>query len=75
VLAQQAAVMGRRAKAVTDKPVLLGVGISTSEQAVEAANAADGVVVGSALVRRLLDGGGPEEAGRFVRTLREAVDR
>lgn len=74
-LAAQAAVMGRRAKAVTDKPVLLGVGISTPEQAVEAAAAADGVVVGSALVRRLLDGGGAEEAGRFVRALREALDR
>ena len=29
--------MGRRLKAVTDKPVLLGVGISNAEQAVEAA--------------------------------------
>ena len=29
--------MGRRCKAVTDKPVLLGVGISTPEQAAEAA--------------------------------------
>ena len=37
-------------KAVTDKPVLLGVGISNAEQAVEAAQLADGVIVGSALV-------------------------
>ena len=54
--------MGRRAKAVTDVPVLLGVGISTPEQAAEAAAAADGVIVGSALIARLLDGGGPEGA-------------
>src|SRR5437588_3773068 len=65
-LAVHAADMGRRCKAVTDKPVLLGVGISTPAQAAEAAASADGVIVGSALVRRLLDGGGPEEAAAFV---------
>jgi tryptophan synthase alpha chain len=66
--------MGRRCKAVTDVPVLLGVGISTPEQAVEAAAAADGVIVGSALVRRLLRGGGPDEAHAFVASLRGALD-
>ena len=73
-LAEKAEVMGRRCKAATDKPVLLGVGISTPEQAAQAAAAADGVIVGSALVRRLLAGGGPEEAGSFVRSLRAALD-
>jgi tryptophan synthase alpha chain len=73
-LADQAAVMGRRCKAVTDRPVLLGVGISTPEHAVEAAGFADGVVVGSALVRRLLEGGGPDQAAAFVATLRAALD-
>jgi tryptophan synthase alpha chain len=73
-LAAQAAVMGRRCKAATDKPVLLGVGISTPEQAAEAAASADGVIVGSALVRRLLDGGGPEEAANFVASFRAALD-
>ena len=53
-------------KAVTDKPVLLGVGISTPEQAVEARGYADGVIVGSALVARLLRGGGPDGAHAFV---------
>ena len=66
--------MGRRCKATTDMPVLLGVGISTPEQAVEAAKAADGVIVGSALVRRVLTGGGPDEAARFVAELRTALD-
>ena len=73
-VASQAAEMGKRCKAVTDLPVLLGLGISTPAQAVEAAGFADGVIVGSALVRRLLDGGGPEAAGEFVRSLREALD-
>lgn len=74
VLAEQAKVMGARCKAATDKPVLLGLGISNPAQAAEAASAADGVIVGSALVRRLLDGGGPEEAGAFVATLRAGLD-
>jgi len=73
-LADQAKVMGARCKAVTDKPVLLGLGISNPAQAAEAAAAADGVIVGSALVRRLLEGGGPEEAGAFVASLRAGLD-
>ena len=73
-LAVQAEEMGRRCKAATDKPVLLGVGISTPAQAAQAAASADGVIVGSALVRRLLDGGGPDEAAAFVRSLRVALD-
>jgi tryptophan synthase alpha chain len=73
-LEDQAKVMGSRCKAVTDKPVLLGLGISNPGQAAEAAAAADGVIVGSALVRRLLEGGGPEEAGAFVASLRAGLD-
>lgn len=73
-LTDQASRMGARCKAATDVPVLLGVGISTAEQAVQAAHHADGVIVGSALVRRLLQGGGPTEAGAFVGELRAALD-
>ncbi len=73
-LASQASEMGRRLKAVTDKPVLLGVGISTAEQAVEAASYADGVIVGSALMARVLRGGGAEAAQEFVAELRAALD-
>lgn len=73
-LASQAGEMGRRLKAVTDKPVLLGIGISNAEQAVEASQYGDGVVVGSALVARLLQGGGPDAAHAFVAELRCALD-
>jgi tryptophan synthase alpha chain len=73
-LTESAHRMGRRLKAATDKPALLGVGISTPEQAAEAAAAADGVIVGSALVRRLLQGGGPDEAHTFISELRAALD-
>jgi tryptophan synthase alpha chain len=72
-LAATAAVMGARLKAITDKPALLGIGISTPAQAAEAARHADGVVVGSALVRRLLQSGGPDEAHKFIAELRAAL--
>ena len=61
---QSAADMGRRLKAVDRMPVLIGFGVSTPEQAVEASDHADGVIVGSALMRLLLDGKGPGSGGR-----------
>jgi tryptophan synthase alpha chain len=73
-LADSAGVLAKRLKATTDKPVLVGVGVSTPAQAVEAAAEADGVIVGSALVRVLLEGGGPEGAAEFVGSLRAALD-
>ena len=63
-----------RLKAVTSRPVLVGVGVSNADQAAEVAAVADGVIVGSALVRRLLDGGGPDDAAAFVRELRIGLD-
>jgi tryptophan synthase alpha chain len=74
-LASQAREMGRRLKAVSDTPVLLGIGISNAEQAVEAAHYGDGVIIGSALMARLLNGGGPDAAHEFVCELRTALDR
>lgn len=66
-------------RAVTDIPLVLGVGISTPEQAHRAALQADGVIVGSALVRRVLDAATPDEAttavSAAVRDLTEAVRR
>jgi tryptophan synthase alpha chain len=74
-LAHSAATLARRLKAVTDKPVVMGFGISTPEQAVAAAADADGVVVASALMRLLLEGGGPGAVGEAVARLRAALDR
>lgn len=73
-LSEAAAGMGTRLKAVTDKPVLIGVGVSSPGQAAEVAGTADGVIVGSALVRRLLEGAGPEGAAAFVAELRAGLD-
>ena len=63
-----------RIPAVTDLPVCIGIGVSTPEQAVTVCEVADGVVVGSALVRRLLEGEGPDGAAEFVSSLRRALD-
>jgi tryptophan synthase alpha chain len=73
-VASSAGVLGKRLQAVTDLPVLVGFGISTPAQAVQASTEADGVIVASALMRILLDGGGPEEAGAFVSSMRAALD-
>jgi tryptophan synthase alpha chain len=71
--AETATVVGRIRRA-TDAPVCVGVGISTPQHARAATETADGVVVGSALVRRLLEGGGPDAAAEFVGRLRSALD-
>ena len=44
-------------RAVTGLPVLVGIGVSTPEQAHEAASTADGVVIGSAVVKRQVEEG------------------
>lgn len=44
-----------RIKAVTDLPVAVGLGVSTREQAKDVAGYADGVIVGSAFVKAILD--------------------
>jgi tryptophan synthase alpha chain len=73
-LAASAADMARRLKAITDKPVLIGVGVSNPEQAAEVAEVADGVIVGSAVIRKMLDGGSIEPAVEFVAQLRAGLD-
>lgn len=73
-LAASATEIARRLKAVTDVPVLVGVGISTPAQAVETCRVADGVVVGSAIVRRMVTDGTPESVAELVGSFRAALD-
>lgn len=61
-----------RLKTLTDAPVALGFGISTPEQAMEAGALADGVVVGSALVR-FLEEQPDGDVGERVRWLRSKL--
>ncbi|MFD7982288.1 tryptophan synthase subunit alpha [Kitasatospora indigofera] len=59
-----------RTRATTDLPVCVGLGVSTADQAAQVAGFADGVIVGSAFVQRILDAAGDEEAAlAAVRTL------
>ncbi|MEK0431332.1 MAG: hypothetical protein RL139_1136 [Gemmatimonadota bacterium] len=57
---------------VCDLPICVGFGISTADQARAVASLADGVVVGSALVRAAE--AGVDEAVALVRSLRAALD-
>lgn len=73
-LASSAIEIASRLKPITDVPVLVGVGVGTPGQAVEASQYGDGVVVGSAVVQRMLDQAGPEGVAELVADFRNALD-
>jgi tryptophan synthase alpha chain len=58
----------------TRLPVLLGIGISDGEQAAAGARVADGVIVGSAMMRRVLNGE-LDSAAALAREIRRALDQ
>lgn len=68
------AALVRSLRSRTSLPVCLGIGVGTPAQAAEVCEQADGVIVGSAIVRRMLDGEGPERLGAFAASLRAAID-
>jgi tryptophan synthase alpha chain len=57
-------------KAMTRKPIAVGFGISTPEEASEIAAFADGVIVGSAFVKLISEGKSIKD---FAKSLREAI--
>lgn len=60
-------------RAVSDTPAYVGIGISTPELAREAASVSDGAIVGSALVRLILDGADTSKVEAFVASFREVL--
>ena len=72
-LAATATELAGRLKAITDVPVLVGVGVSDAEQARGACRVADGVVQGASVVRRLMEQG-PDAVGAYVAEVRGALD-
>ena len=62
----------KRLRAATRLPICVGFGISTPAQAKTVGQLADGVVVGSALVRAAADG--PDAVLKLTRSLREGLD-
>jgi tryptophan synthase alpha chain len=61
-----------RARAVTDLPLYAGFGITTPEQARDAAELADGIVVGSRAIE--VAEAGPRALRDYVTSLRTAID-
>ncbi len=72
-LSQRASGVVERVREATDRPALVGLGVSTAKHAAEAASFSDGVIVGSALIKAVMDDG--VEAGvALVKQMREALD-
>ena len=61
-----------RARTLTDVPIGVGLGVSDGRQAAEVASYADGVIVGSAFVRCVLDA--PDERGAAAAVAELAAD-
>ena len=64
-----AEVLVSRTRLMTDTPVCVGLGVSSGAQAAQVAAFADGVIVGSALVRCLSDAGSRGEGLTAIRRL------
>jgi tryptophan synthase alpha chain len=69
----QARGLVERTKAATSLPVCVGLGVSDARQAAEVAGFADGVIVGSAFVRRLLEAADEAAGLAAVRGLAEQL--
>ena len=72
-LASTATALAARLKAITEVPVLVGVGVSNAAQAYEATRVADGVIQGASVMRRLMSDG-PDAVGSYVAEVRGAID-
>ncbi|HTY59245.1 MAG TPA: tryptophan synthase subunit alpha [Bacteroidota bacterium] len=55
-------------------PLLIGFGIASAEDARHAASLGDGVIIGSALIRRIDGGGDAASLSAWVRSIRSALD-
>ena len=64
----------KRVRRLTKHPLYVGFGISTPEDAARIAEVADGVIVASALLKLVENGGGAREIEQFVASLRKAID-
>ncbi len=66
-----------RVRAASALPLYVGFGVSTAEQAAQISQSADGVIIGSALIRILQESGSRaaavERTGAFLRAVRAAM--
>jgi tryptophan synthase alpha chain len=63
-VSSQAEALVRRTRDVTQRPIAVGLGVSTPEQAADIARYADGVIVGSAFVRAVMEA--PDQAAALI---------
>lgn len=63
----------KRIRKVTNTPVSVGLGVSTGSQAREIAQYADGVIVGSAFIKLILEADSESDANSKVRALAEEL--
>ncbi len=66
-----------RVRRHTTTPLYVGFGVSSPEQAAEVTRRADGVIIGSRLIRAIDQGdaaGAPDRVGAFLAGVREAID-
>lgn len=64
----------KRVRKFTKKPLHVGFGIQTAEDAARVAEYADGIIVGSALLKIVENGGSAKDVEAFVASLRKAID-
>ena len=63
----------KRVRKFSKRPLFVGFGIQTAEDAARVAEYADGVIVGSALLKIIENGGTPKDVEAFVAGLRKAI--
>ena len=66
--------VAQMAREFTKTPLAVGFGIGNAEAAVKAAEFVDGIIVGSAVVKRLMDGQF-DEAMELIQSMRDALDK
>ena len=64
-----------RVRQATDLPLSIGFGISTPEQAAQAAGLADGVIIGSRIIQLMEEGNQSyKKLGDFIGEVRHSID-
>ncbi|HEX79064.1 MAG TPA: tryptophan synthase subunit alpha [Dehalococcoidia bacterium] len=64
-----------RVKALARQPLCVGFGISTPQQAKQVACLADGVIVGSRVIKLMEENNSLASVGSFIKGLRQAIDK
>ncbi len=64
----------KRVRKLTKHPLYVGFGISTPDDAARIAEVADGIIVASALLKLVENGGSAKDVEAFVASLRKAID-